>query len=92
MRLRVSVSVSNYGVRVQRYLDHIQKYADGSARSKVGNAVRRGVCACACVCVRAFVSLFCSHPLSSSWPTGVAAHEFDDIIDDHGSEKRPKPA
>jgi glutathione S-transferase len=47
----------------QRYLDHIQKYADGSARSKVGNAVRRG----------------------------VAAHEFDDIIDDHGSEERPKP-
>ena len=48
---------------MQRYLEHIQKYADGSARSKVGNAVRRG----------------------------VAAHEFDDIIDDHGSEKRPKP-
>jgi hypothetical protein len=50
--------------RAQRYLDHIQKYADGSARSKVGNAVRRG----------------------------VAAHEFDDIIDDHGSEARPQPA
>lgn len=28
-----------------RYLDHIQKYADGSARSKVANAVRRGVAA-----------------------------------------------
>jgi glutathione S-transferase len=26
-----------------RYLDHIGKYADGSARSKVANAVRRGV-------------------------------------------------
>jgi glutathione S-transferase len=28
-----------------RYLDHILKYADGSARSKVANAVRRGVAA-----------------------------------------------
>lgn len=28
-----------------RYLQHIQKYADGSARSKVANAVRRGVAA-----------------------------------------------
>ena len=28
-----------------RYLEHIGKYADGSARSKVGNAVRRGVAA-----------------------------------------------
>ena len=28
-----------------RYLDHIMKYADGSARSKVANAVRRGVAA-----------------------------------------------
>ena len=28
-----------------RYLDHISKYADGSARSKVANAVRRGVAA-----------------------------------------------
>lgn len=28
-----------------RYLKHIQKYADGSARSKVANAVRRGVAA-----------------------------------------------
>jgi len=28
-----------------RYLDHIRKYADGSARSKVANAVRRGVAA-----------------------------------------------
>ncbi|CAJ1928286.1 unnamed protein product [Cylindrotheca closterium] len=28
-----------------RYLEHISKYADGSARSKVGNAVRRGVAA-----------------------------------------------
>lgn len=28
-----------------RYLDHIKKYADGSARSKVANAVRRGVAA-----------------------------------------------
>jgi len=28
-----------------RYLEHIQKYADGSARSKVANAVRRGVAA-----------------------------------------------
>jgi glutathione S-transferase len=28
-----------------RYLDHIQKYADGTARSKVANAVRRGVAA-----------------------------------------------
>jgi len=28
-----------------RYLDHIAKYADGSARSKVANAVRRGVAA-----------------------------------------------
>jgi glutathione S-transferase len=26
-----------------RYLEHIGKYADGSARSKVANAVRRGV-------------------------------------------------
>jgi glutathione S-transferase len=29
----------------QRYLEHIAKYADGSARSKVANAVRRGVAA-----------------------------------------------
>eukprot|EP00980_Cylindrotheca_fusiformis_P010530 scaffold2334_cov118-Cylindrotheca_fusiformis.AAC.2 len=28
-----------------RYLEHISKYADGSARSKVANAVRRGVAA-----------------------------------------------
>jgi glutathione S-transferase len=28
-----------------RYLEHIMKYADGSARSKVANAVRRGVTA-----------------------------------------------
>lgn len=28
-----------------RYLEHIGKYADGSARSKVANAVRRGVAA-----------------------------------------------
>jgi len=28
-----------------RYLEHILKYADGSARSKVANAVRRGVAA-----------------------------------------------
>jgi glutathione S-transferase len=28
-----------------RYLAHIEKYADGSARSKVANAVRRGVTA-----------------------------------------------
>jgi glutathione S-transferase len=28
-----------------RYLDHILKYADGSARSKVANAVRRGAAA-----------------------------------------------
>ncbi|CAB9512148.1 glutathione Stransferase [Seminavis robusta] len=28
-----------------RYLEHIQKYASGSARSKVANAVRRGVAA-----------------------------------------------
>jgi glutathione S-transferase len=28
-----------------RYLDHIAKYADGTARSKVANAVRRGVSA-----------------------------------------------
>ena len=28
-----------------KYLDHIMKYADGSARSKVANAVRRGVAA-----------------------------------------------
>jgi glutathione S-transferase len=28
-----------------RYLEHITKYADGSARSKVANAVRRGVAA-----------------------------------------------
>ena len=28
-----------------RYLEHIYKYADGSARSKVANAVRRGVSA-----------------------------------------------
>jgi glutathione S-transferase len=28
-----------------RYLEHIYKYADGSARSKVANAVRRGVAA-----------------------------------------------
>lgn len=28
-----------------RYLEHICKYADGSARSKVANAVRRGVAA-----------------------------------------------
>jgi glutathione S-transferase len=28
-----------------RYLEHIKKYADGSARSKVANAVRRGVAA-----------------------------------------------
>jgi glutathione S-transferase len=27
----------------ERYLEHIGKYADGSARSKVANAVRRGV-------------------------------------------------
>ena len=27
------------------YLEHIYKYADGSARSKVANAVRRGVSA-----------------------------------------------
>jgi glutathione S-transferase len=29
----------------QRYLDHIRKYADGTARSKVANAVRRGAAA-----------------------------------------------
>jgi len=29
----------------EKYLEHIQKYADGSARSKVANAVRRGVSA-----------------------------------------------
>ena len=29
----------------EKYLDHIYKYADGSARSKVANAVRRGVAA-----------------------------------------------
>lgn len=29
----------------ERYLDHILKYADGSARSKVANAVRRGAAA-----------------------------------------------
>jgi glutathione S-transferase len=29
----------------QKYLEHILKYADGSARSKVANAVRRGVAA-----------------------------------------------
>jgi glutathione S-transferase len=29
----------------ERYLEHISKYADGSARSKVANAVRRGVAA-----------------------------------------------
>lgn len=29
----------------ERYLEHIFKYADGSARSKVANAVRRGVAA-----------------------------------------------
>lgn len=29
----------------QEYLEHILKYADGSARSKVANAVRRGVAA-----------------------------------------------
>jgi glutathione S-transferase len=29
----------------ERYLEHIKKYADGSARSKVANAVRRGVTA-----------------------------------------------
>ena len=29
----------------ERYLEHIKKYADGSARSKVANAVRRGVAA-----------------------------------------------
>lgn len=29
----------------ERYLQHILKYADGSARSKVANAVRRGVAA-----------------------------------------------
>lgn len=28
-----------------QYLDHIEKYADGSARSRVANAVRRGVAA-----------------------------------------------
>ena len=28
-----------------KYLEHIMKYADGSARSKVANAVRRGVAA-----------------------------------------------
>ena len=28
-----------------RYLEHIGKYADSSARSKVANAVRRGVAA-----------------------------------------------
>jgi glutathione S-transferase len=28
-----------------KYLEHIKKYADGSARSKVANAVRRGVAA-----------------------------------------------
>lgn len=28
-----------------RYLEHIEKYADGTARSKVANAVRRGVAA-----------------------------------------------
>ena len=27
----------------EEYLNHIKKYADGSARSKVANAVRRGV-------------------------------------------------
>lgn len=29
----------------QRYLTHVKKYAEGKARSKVGNAVRRGVSA-----------------------------------------------
>ena len=30
---------------LEQYLDHIQKYANGTARSKVANAVRRGVAA-----------------------------------------------
>lgn len=42
----------------ERYLEHIHKYADGSARSKVANAVRRG----------------------------VAAHDFDDTVDDYESK------
>ena len=29
----------------ERYLQHVKKYAEGRARSKVGNAVRRGVAA-----------------------------------------------
>ena len=29
----------------ERYLEHVKKYAEGKARSKVGNAVRRGVAA-----------------------------------------------
>jgi glutathione S-transferase len=29
----------------ERYLAHVAKYAEGKARSKVGNAVRRGVAA-----------------------------------------------
>jgi len=29
----------------ERYLKHVEKYAEGKARSKVGNAVRRGVSA-----------------------------------------------
>ena len=29
----------------QRYLHHVAKYAEGKARSKVGNAVRRGASA-----------------------------------------------
>ena len=29
----------------EKYLEHIMKYADGSARSKVANAVRRGAAA-----------------------------------------------
>ena len=29
----------------ERYLTHVKKYAEGKARSKVGNAVRRGASA-----------------------------------------------
>lgn len=38
-------SVSRTLPRKDRYLAHVKKYASGKARSKVGNAVRRGVSA-----------------------------------------------
>ena len=46
--LRACLSLPNVACTLpdrERYLQHVKKYAEGKARSKVGNAVRRGVAA-----------------------------------------------